>query len=327
MSASTTSRPAPPAAAPSAPRSRTFRQRAVRWYSTNGFWLALMLPVLLFLLAAQAAPLLETVRLGFREDVLTSGQPSRWVGTDNYVELITNDRRFWPIVRNSFIWVLGSVVLQLVLGTLAALVLNMNLRVRALWRGLLMVPWVTPVVVVALIWRWMFEGSDRGLVNHVLIQTGAVDQGIVWLSSNFWVWPVLLLASTWKGLPFVALMVLAALQAIPRDILESASVDGASSVQRFWYITLPSLRPTLFVTGMISLVTSWFKFELIWALTHGGPGFATSILPTYVYTKAFRDFDFGMAGAVATLSMVIVLVLAGGYALLLRERRHKWKAS
>lgn len=282
-----------------------------------------MAPVLLYLLAAQFYPLIETARVGFTKDVLTSGQPATFVGVENYVELLTNDRKFWPIVRNSFIWVIGSVVLQVILGTAAALVLNLNLRLRALWRGLLMVPWVTPVVVVAVVWRWLFDGSNSGLINHYLIEAGALDTGIVWLGSDFWVWPVLLLASTWKGLPFVTLLVLAALQGIPKDILESASVDGANALQRFWYATLPSLRPTLFVTGMISLVTSWFKFELIWALTSGGPGFATSILPTYVYNFAFQNFDFGKAGAVATLAMVIILLLAGVYTLILRERGEK----
>jgi multiple sugar transport system permease protein len=279
-----------------------------------------MAPVLVFLAAAQFYPLLETVRLGFTNHRATAPGETRFVGLDNYTTLLTEDPRFWPIVRNSFVWVLLSVALQLVIGTLAALVLNMNLRLRALWRGLLMVPWVTPVVVVAIIWRWLFDGGDSGLVNYYLGRAGLVDDPIVFLSSDFWVWPVLLLASTWKGVPFVTLLVLASLQSIPREIVESAQVDGANKLQRFRYVTVPHIRPTLFVTGMISLVTTWFKFEIIWALTNGGPGFATSILPTYVYTWAFERFDFGMAGAVATIAMVIVLTLAAAYALILREK-------
>ena len=100
-------------------------------------------------------------------------------------------------------------------------------------------------------------------------------------------------------------------------------MDGANILQRFWHVTLPHLRPTLFTVGMISLVTTWFKFELIWALTKGGPGYATSILPTYVYTWAFEHFRHGRAGAVATLAMIIILMFAGLYALLFRERGGK----
>ena len=294
--------------------------RWTRWYNSRGFWLLLMAPVLIFLAAAQFYPLMETVRLGMTNSKATAPGQSGFVGLQNYTTLLTADPRFWEIVRNSFVWVLLSVALQLIVGTLGALVLNMNLRLRALWRGLLMVPWVTPVVVVAVIWRWMFDGGSGGLVNYYLERLGVIDDPIVFLSSDVWVWPVLLLASTWKGVPFVTLLVLAALQSIPGEVVESAQMDGANKLQRLRYVTLPHLRPTLFVTGMISLVTTWFKFEIIWALTNGGPGFATSILPTYVYTWAFERFDFGMAGAVATIAMVVVLALAAAYALILREK-------
>ncbi|WP_420113301.1 carbohydrate ABC transporter permease [Pseudactinotalea sp.] len=300
-------------------RPRSFR----RWYSDKGYWLALMAPVLIFLLAAQFYPLLETIRIGFTNETATAPGETEWVGFDNYSQLLREDPRFWQIFRNSIFWVLGSVVLQLVLGTLAALVLNLSLRLRALWRGLLMVPWVTPVVVVAIIWRWLFQGGESGLINHYLGRVGIIDDPIVFLASDVWVWPVLLLASTWKGLPFAALLILAALQSLPKEVQESAAMDGANAIQRFWHVTLPHLQPTLFVTGMTSLVTTWFKFEIIWALTNGGPGFATSILPTYVYTFAFQRFQFGTAGSVATIAMVIVLVLAAIVALLFGERRQK----
>lgn len=297
--------------------------RIGRWYQERGFWLALMAPVLIFLLFAQFYPLIETVRLGFTNDRATAPGQTDWVAFENYRRLLLDDPKFWGIFRNSLLWVLGSVLLQLVLGVLAALVLNLPLRFRALWRGLLMVPWVTPVVVVAIIWRWLFQGGESGLINHYLGQVGIIDDPIVFLASDVWVWPVLLLASTWKGLPFAALLILASLQSMPKEIHESASIDGANAVQRFWHVTLPHLRPTLFVTGVTSLVTTWFKFEIIWALTNGGPGFATSILPTYVYTFAFQRFEFGVAGAVATIAMVVVLVLAALVALAFGERRAK----
>ena len=278
-----------------------------------------MAPVLIYLTAAQMYPLLETVRLGFTDTRATNPDSGAFVGLANYQQLLTEDPRFWGIVRNSVFWVLSSVVLQIGLGTIAAIVLNLNLRLRALWRGLLMVPWVTPVVVVAIIWRWLFDGQS-GIVNHYLERVGVIDDPIVFLASEFWVWPVLLLASTWKGVPFATLLILAALQSLPTELTEAGQVDGAGPIRRFWHITLPHLRPTLFVTAMTSLVTTWFKFEIIWALTNGGPGFATSILPTYVYAVAFQSFEFGRAGAVATLAMVMVLVIAGFVALLFGER-------
>ncbi|QVQ52222.1 sugar ABC transporter permease [Spiractinospora alimapuensis] len=291
-----------------------------RWFHQRGFWLMLMAPVLLYLLLAQYYPLSETVRLSFFDHRLTSPEPQRFTGLDNYRQLFFEDRVFWSIVGNSLIWVLGSTGLQLATGTLFAVVLNQSVRLRGLWRGLLMVPWVMPVVVVAIVWRWIFDG-EFGLANHYLLQAGILSEPVVWLGSETWVWVVLLLAGVWMGTPFVTLLVLAALQGIPDAVLEAADVDGASRWQRFWFVILPMLRPTLFIAGMIALVVTWFKFELIWALTNGGPGFATSILPTYVYSRAFQDFDFGLAGAVATTAMVIVVLVAGLVAGLFARRR------
>lgn len=304
---------------PTPTRERPASVRLRRWYDSTGFWLLLLLPVLITLAAFQFYPLLETLRMGWTNEAARNPDPS-FVGIENFRSLVADDPHFWNIVRNSFIWVFLSVILQLVVGTAAALVLNANIRFRSVWRGLLMVPWVTPTIVVGVIWRWIFEGSGSGLINHFITTFGLVDKPIVFLASEFWVWPVLLFASTWKGVPFVTLLVLAALQGVDESLHESAAVDGAGRISRFWHVTVPSIRPTLFTTGMISLVTTWFKFELIWALTNGGPGFATSILPTYVYTWAFNRLQYGMAGAVATLALIIILVVAAMYALLFREK-------
>ena len=293
------------------------------WFRRQGFWLALMMPVLVFLIGAQFWPLFDTFRISLFNYQPTRSPDSTFVGVQNYVDLFLNVRKFWIITRNSFVWMVGSTLVQMVLGTAAALVLNQNIRLRGMWRGLMMVPWVTPVVVVAIIWRWLFDGGNNGLVNYYLGKAGIIDDPIVWLASDTWVWHVVLLASTWKGTPFVILLVLAGLQSLPGELVESARVDGANAVQRFRYVTLPHLAPILAVTGLIALVTVWFKFELIWALTTGGPAFATTILPIYVFTQAFRDFNFGMAGAVATIALAMLLFVVGILVVAARLRRGK----
>lgn len=297
------------------------RPRARKWFRDQGFWVLLMAPVLVFLLASQFWPLIDTTRISVFDYQPTRSPDSTFIGLQNYVDLFMNDRRFWTITRNSFLWMIGSTVSQMVLGTAGALILNMNIRFRGLWRGLMMVPWVTPVVVVAIIWRWMFDGGSNGIVNYYLEGAGVIEEPLVWLSSNIGAWLVLLLASLWKGTPFVILLVLAGLQSLSSELTESARVDGAGAVQRFRYVILPHLRPTLVVTSLIALVTVWFKFELIWALTTGGPSFATTILPIYVFTQAFRDFNFGMAGAVATIAMLMLLVVVGILAAMSRVRK------
>lgn len=164
-----------------------------------------------------------------------------------------------------------------------------------------MIPWVTPTVIMGVIFKVIFDG-DYGLLNYYL------QTDIVWLGNEATVWPTLLLTSVWKGFPYATLMMLAGLQGIPKDIYEAAFVDGCNKFKQFFNITLPMLMPVLFVSGLVSIVISWTKFELIWVLTAGGPGTTTSVLPTYVYTKAFINFDMGSGSAVATISMLFMLV-------------------
>ena len=171
-----------------------------------------------------------------------------------------------------------------------------------------MIPWVTPVVVTGLIWRWIYDGN-YGLLNFYLQQAHIIKSPIMWLGSDSWVWISLLLVSAWKGFPYATVMFLAGLQTIPKDLYEAGLVDGANARQRFWYITIPSLMPVIFVTGLVSIITTWTKFEVIWTLTGGGPGLQTSILPTYVYTKAFVFYQLGIGSAVATISAVFVLII------------------
>tara|TARA_R100000365_G_scaffold3528_1_gene11916 strand:- start:23132 stop:23953 length:822 start_codon:yes stop_codon:yes gene_type:complete len=262
-------------------------------------------------LATQLYPLVATAREALNENVLTRSNEAEFVGLDNFFQLFTQDPYFWRIVGNSLLWVLGATALQLIAGTVAALILNQAIVARGFWRGLLMTPWVTPVVVAAIAWRWIFDG-EYGLLNKSLELFGLPS--VAWLGNEATVWPALLLAATWKGMPYVAILVLAGLQGIPRDILEAAAVDGASGWRRFFYVTLPMLRPVLYITGLIAILSSWFKFEMIWALTRGGPGYATSILPTYVYALSFERFDFGMGATVAVTAMLLVVIVIAVYA-------------
>jgi multiple sugar transport system permease protein len=273
-----------------------------------GFGYLLLAPVVLYIVLFQFYPLFETVRLSLFNYSLITGNAMTFVGLDNYVHLIAEDKNFWPIFKNSLVWVLGSTALQFAVAIPAALLLNAKIPSRGLWRGLIMVPWVSPVVIIGIIWKWIFDGQ-YGLANHYLKALHLLSENIVWLGDEKWVWPALLLASTWKGFPYVTLMLLSGLQGISREMMEAALVDGARGWQRFRYVTLPLLRPIMYTTGLVSIVSSWTKFEMIWVLTNGGPGFATSILPTYLYTHAFQYFDLGMGAAIGTLSMLLVIVI------------------
>lgn len=266
----------------------------------------LIMPTLLYLLIFQLYPLMESIRLSFTDLSFLRPNSGGYVGLQNYHTLLTADPVFWKIFVNSLIWVLGSTVLQFMVAIPVALVLNAKLPFRPLWRGLLMVPWVTPMVVMGLIWKWIYDG-DYGLLNYYL------NTKIVWLGNQSTVWPALLFSSMWKGFPYVTLMLLAGLQGISGELYEAAYVDGCNGLKRFFHITIPLLMPVIFVTGLICIVVSWTKFEMIWVLTAGGPGYATSVLPTYIYTNAFQFFNLGMGSAVAVISTLFVLVIVALY--------------
>ena len=265
----------------------------------NYFFYLMILPTLLYLLIFQIYPIIDTVRISFTNWILTDRFSGKYVGFANYIRLFTQDSNFWTLFQNSVFWVLGSTVLQYFFAIPISVMLNQKMRARGLWRGLMMVPWVTPMVIAGMIWRWIFEGN-YGLINQLF----GLD--IVWLADSSTVWICLLVVSTWKGIPYATLMFLAGLQGIPSDLYEAAYVDGAGPFRRFWHITLPLLSPVIMVTALTSMVATWTKFETIWTLTSGGPGYATSILPVYVYMKAFRSFEMGVGAAVAVIAMLVM---------------------
>lgn len=285
--------------------------RRGRWKSfvrAYGFGYVLLAPVVLYLIAFQFYPLFETIRLSFYDYSLISGKPMTFAGFGNYKELLTNDKAFWRIFINSLVWVIGSTALQFLIAIPAALILFSKIRGRGLWRGLMMVPWVSPVVIIGIVWKWIYDGH-YGLFNYYLKSLHLIQDDVIWLGHDTLVWPALLLTSAWKGFPYIALMLISGLTGISKEMLEAAHVDGATAWQRFTRITLPLLKPIMYVTGLVSLVSSWTKFEMIWALTGGGPGYATSILPTYLYTNSFVYFDLGKGSAIASLSMLLVIII------------------
>lgn len=276
-----------------------FMRQSTKRYA---FIYLMVFPTVLYLGIFQAYPLVESLRLSFTDLSLLVPTSGKYIGFKNYVKLLTGDRNFFPILSNTFKWVLCTTPLQIVTGMAAAFLLNQKIRVRGLWRGLAMAPWVTPMVITGLMWRWIYDGN-YGLLNYYL------GTNIVWLGNDSTLWPALFLVSAWKGYPYVTVMLLAGLQGISPDLYEAAAIDGCGAWKKLWYVTFPSLAPILRVTGLLIFIQQWTRFELVWSLTQGGPGYRTSMLQTYVYTKSFRSFQLGEGSAVAVISALMVLVV------------------
>ena len=277
----------------------------------------LLLPTLAVLALVIVYPVLDGMRISLMRMKLTSTSAPRYVGLDNYVNLFQDDK-FWFTLRTTAIWTLANVVAQLVLGLALAVLLNEQLKARGLYRSVALIPYIVPSVAAALIWRWMYDGS-AGIVNAALLRLGVIDSYQQWLGEISTALPAVIIESVWKGTPFVMILLLAGLQTIAPEYYEAASIDGASSWQRFLQITLPLLRPSLAVATLLTTVYTVNNFNAIWLMTQGGPLGSTEILFTWAYKLAFDRFDFGMAATVSVVLFGILAVFAAIYIFLVER--------
>jgi ABC-type sugar transport system permease subunit len=240
------------------------------------------------------------------------GRP--FVGAGNYAELI-GDPRFLAALAHTALFAAGSVALELVLGLALALGLQGAFRGRALARTAALLPWALPTVVAGLVWRFLFEG-ETGAVNRALTALGA-SEAPVWFADALLAWVPIVLADVWKTTPFVALILLAALQGIDPALYEAARVDGAGAWQRFRHVTLPLLRPAILVVLVFRTLDALRVFDLIWVLTGGGPGTATEPLALYAFHALLGDLRFGFGSALSVVAFALALALAALYVRLL----------
>ena len=264
-----------------------------------------VLPLVVLVLLLIAYPLGSAVYLSLTEKYV--GYPPRFVGLKNYVEL-TGDPVFRKVVWNSAVFTVASVTVKLMIGLLMALSLHKALFARRLVRGILLLPWVVPTVITALAWHWMFDAL-RGFINVSLETLGLISEPIAWLGQPATAMMAVVVVNIWRGFPFFGVSLLAGLQAIPADLYEAAAVDGASATQRFRHVTLPGLRPVIFVTTLISTIFTLNDFNIVYVMTRGGPGIATHILATYTYEVGFQALRWGRAVAVSMYLMPLVVVM------------------
>ena len=263
---------------------------------------------LLILLAA--VPTIMVVLIAFQR--IEIGELSgRFVGFDNFIWVLSS-RDFYNGLWRSFIWVFGSVALEMVIGLGLALLLNQAFALRGAARALVLAPYLIPTIVAVLTWRFMFHDLV-GILNYFLISTGITDSPVLWLSNRRYAMLAVIIVGVWKFLPFVVIAILGILQAIPNEQYEAAQIDGASSFQQFWRITLPYILPVFILTALLRTIWNFNKFDIIYLLTGGGPLKSTTTVPLLIYDKAFADFDMSRAAAIAVAAFVIMAVLLSLY--------------
>jgi len=245
---------------------------------------------------------------GFKESFYSAieGQPSHFIGLQNYHVLVT-DAQFWGAVRNTVEFVVGFVIGTLVLATALALLLNRQRWGSGLFRAAIYVPVLISPVAIGFLWSWLLQ-PNSGVIDALLGKVGLGQPQ--WLVTPHLAMGSVIFVELWSIVGFYALIVLGGLQAIDPVLYEAARVDGASELQQIRRITLPSLRPTLLVVLILSMITGFQAFEFLWTLTGGGPVGATTLIVQYIYTHAFMPpINFGMATAASTLLFLILLVL------------------
>jgi multiple sugar transport system permease protein len=284
------------------------------WLTTRA-WL-LMLPLLAVMTGVIGWPLAETVRLSFTDAKLV-GTGGDYVGFANYAKMLSGSA-FQKTLLTTLWFALASVAIEMVVGVLAALLLNQRFYGRTLLRALLILPWALPTVVNATLWRLIYN-PEYGAMNAALTQTGLIGAYRSWLGepdSAMW---AIILADVWKNFPLVALIALAALQAVPRDTIAAALVDGAGAFRRFRHVVLPHLAGPLMVALVLRTIEAFKVFDIIWIMTRGGPANTTRTLSILVYQEGF---SFQRAGSGASLALIVTLIvslLALAYGGLLRK--------
>jgi len=265
----------------------------------------LLSPAVLATLALVFFPMLQAVVTSLFHDILWKPRDVRFIGLDNYVA-VAQDPVAWSSLGRTLLWIGLTVPLQLLLGLAAALLLNQRFWWRGVARSLILIPWALPSVVIALMWSWMYQ-PQVGLFNDLLLRVGLVNEAVPWLAQPGTALYAIILALVWQGFPFFAIMILAGLQAIPAALYEAAAIDGATTWQQFWEVTLPGLKGVLVTAVMLRLIWVANSIDVIVVMTGGGPGYATHTLPLYAFKRTYGSMDFGYGTALAvTFSMLLL---------------------
>ncbi|AQZ60554.1 sugar ABC transporter permease [[Actinomadura] parvosata subsp. kistnae] len=280
---------------------RTFTVRRARFIALC------LLPGVVFVALFTYYPMIRGAVIAFQRYNLFDVTSTPFVGLENFRAVLAEDR-FWTALRNTGTWVAVSLFFQFFLGFGLALLLRRHFRGRGLYQAWVFFPWAMSGFLIGLLWRWMFNGQF-GVVNDLLLKAGLIDGRIGFLASSGWAMTSVIVANIWYGVTFFAIMIMAALQSVPRELYEAAAVDGASRARQFWHVTLPHIRPTLALIVLLRIIWILNFPDLIYAMTGGGPAGSTDIVTTFLIQQVIGG-DYGRAGAVGLLVLALLLAFS-----------------
>jgi ABC-type sugar transport system permease subunit len=279
----------------------------------------LLVPALASIGAISVYPVLLGLWLSFRDTTLASPTDT-FIGLGNYRQIVS-DGQFWNAWIHTIQFTSASTLLETSLGLMIALVLTERFRGRGIVRAAMLVPWAIPTVVTSKMFGWLFDGQN-GIVNYLLRSVGLLQHNVNWYGSPDFALATIIIADVWKTTPFMALLLLAGLQTIPDSLAEASVIDGANAWQRFWYVRLPLLTPTLLIASMFRALDAFRIFDLVYVLTGGGPADATEVLSTFTYKNLFSALQIGYGSTLSTIMFITEIVIASIFGVfLLRKMR------
>ncbi|WP_313557668.1 carbohydrate ABC transporter permease [Agrobacterium cavarae] len=288
--------------------------------SETRYWVyLLLLPSLLLLFLVVAYPTIYGFFISVREMRLTRPGLNGWVGMKHYVAMMS-DRVFWISLKNTAIWVVAAVTIEMALGFVAALALNRNLPGTKIFGILILLPYFLPNVVAGHMWALLLD-PRLGVINDILVRLGILSTYKAWFADPNTALAATILVEAWHGFPFFALLFLAGLKGIPEDLYKAAAVDGAGAFTKFRLITVPMLKTVITAAVILRVISLVNSPDLLLVLTGGGPGNSTQVLSLYAFQTAYRDFNFGYAGALSVVMFFILMVFATIYIRLARITR------
>lgn len=272
----------------------------------RAFGLKLVAPAMVLLAVLLALPTALTVIYSLHDVPASGASFGPFVGIENYT-IVLSSPVFWRSATVTLTFSIGFVIFSTVIGLAMAMLLNQHFIGRGLARALLIIPWATPWLVIGILWKWFADGSVGGL-NAVLVLLGVTSEYYDFLSDPNTAMPITVLAAVWRQASFAGILILAGLQALPEELYEAASLDGANFWQRFTNITLPWLKPVLITVTVFNVIYAFLQFDVVFAMTQGGPGDTTQVLSILIYRQLFVSTNIGLGSALAVILGVVALV-------------------
>lgn len=269
-----------------------------------------IIPALFIVLAVSLYPVIYASWLSLTDWYPLRSPTPTFHGLAGYERLL-NDNAMWVSLRRTIIWTVGTVALEFIVGLGIALLLNRPTRINGVLSGVILLPWVVPSVVVAYTWRWLLD-SEFGALHHILQIVGIAGRRSL-LSEPDYVLAILIVVSAWKGTPFMVVALLAALRAIPKELYEAASVDGATIWQQFRFITLPLIRSVSIVISLVLGILAFYSFDIVWIMTRGGPSESSTLIGIYLFRNFFERQELSYAATIGMFMLSLLLVFSVFY--------------